>query len=59
MECHELHLPGKSLTWDLDGEGDWGGNLKGVDDYLLDLINKENKKQKSKNREDYNKGILE
>ena len=57
--CHELHLPGKSLTWDLDGEGYWGGNLKGVDDYLLDLINKENKKQKSKNREDYNKGILE
>lgn len=38
--CHELHLPGKTLTWDLDRDGDWAGNLKGVDDYLLGLRKK-------------------
>ena len=38
--CHELHLPGRTLTWNLDREGDWAGSLKGVDDYLLDLRNR-------------------
>jgi hypothetical protein len=38
--CGELGLPGKMLTWDLDEEGDWAGNVKGVDDYLYALDNK-------------------
>lgn len=38
--CHELNLPGRTLTWNLDREGDWAGSLKGVDDYLLDLRNR-------------------
>lgn len=35
--CRELRLPGKTLTWDLDDEGEWAGNIKGVDDYLFSL----------------------
>lgn len=35
--CMELKLPGKMLTWDMDDDGDWAENVKGVDDYLYDL----------------------
>lgn len=35
--CRTLELPGKSLTWDLDIEGDWAEHVKGVDDYLCSL----------------------
>lgn len=41
--CHELSLPGRTLTWDLNEEGSWAGNLKGVDDYLLDLSKKDSR----------------
>lgn len=39
--CRELELPGKSLTWDTDEDGDWAEHVKGVDDYLVSL--KQNK----------------
>lgn len=35
--CRELELPGKSLTWDTDEDGDWAEYVKGVDDYLVSL----------------------
>ena len=35
--CRELSLPGKSLTWDTDEDGDWAEHVKGVDDYLVSL----------------------
>lgn len=35
--CKELGLPGKTLTWDLDEDGDWAEHVKGVDDYLFQL----------------------
>ena len=35
--CRRLELPGKTLTWDLDANGDWAENIKGVDDYLYSL----------------------
>lgn len=35
--CRTLELPGKSLTWDLDMDGDWAEHIKGVDDYLCSL----------------------
>ncbi len=40
--CRELGLSVKTLTWDMDGDGDWAEHVKGVDDYLYDL---EQKKQ--------------
>ena len=40
--CQELGLSVKTLTWDMDGDGDWTEHVKGVDDYLYDL---EQKKQ--------------
>lgn len=39
--CRELSLPGKSLTWDTDVDGDWAENIKGVDDYLVSLKEKQ------------------
>lgn len=39
--CRELSLPGKSLTWDTDVDGDWAENVKGVDDYLVSLKQKQ------------------
>jgi hypothetical protein len=36
--CRELGLPGRTLTWDLDADGDWAGHVKGVDDYLAELV---------------------
>ena len=35
--CREKEADCKSLTWDQDGEGEWNGNIKGVDDYLVSL----------------------
>ncbi len=40
--CRELGLSVKTLTWDMDDDGDWAEHVKGVDDYLYDL---EQKKQ--------------
>lgn len=33
--CQENGLERKSLTWDMDENGEWNGNIKGVDDYLF------------------------
>lgn len=41
--CRELELPCRMLTWDMDEDGDWAENVKGVDDYLFDLQQKEKK----------------
>lgn len=35
--CREIKADCKSLTWDQDEEGEWRGNIKGVDDYLCTL----------------------
>lgn len=35
--CRSLDILGKTLTWDLDEDGDWAEHVKGVDDYLYDL----------------------
>lgn len=35
--CREKVVDCKSLTWDQDGEGEWSGNIKGIDDYLVSL----------------------
>ncbi|WP_320952268.1 DNA primase [Hungatella effluvii] len=38
--CRELLVACKQFVWDLDAEGMWAGNLKGVDDWLYDLKGK-------------------
>ena len=38
--CREMELSVKTLTWDMDSEGDWAENVKGVDDYLHGLEQK-------------------
>lgn len=38
--CRELELSARTLTWDTDSDGNWAGNVKGVDDYLYDLEQK-------------------
>ena len=30
--CREMELSVKTLTWDMDSDGDWVENVKGVDD---------------------------
>lgn len=45
--CRELYIDGKSLTWDTDSDGDWSGNVKGVDDYLVDLKRRKEKASKA------------
>ena len=42
--CRELELSAKALTWDTDEDGDWAEHVKGVDDYLYDLKQKNNPK---------------
>lgn len=42
--CREMGISLKTLTWDTDDTGDWAEHVKGVDDYLYDL------KQKNSNR---------
>ena len=42
--CRELDLSAKALTWDTDEDGDWAEHVKGVDDYLYDLKQKNNPK---------------
>ena len=42
--CRELDLPAKALTWDTDEDGDWAGHVKGVDDYLHGLEQKNSRK---------------
>ena len=37
--CRSLNIEGKTLTWDLDEDGDWAEHVKGVDDYLFSLEN--------------------
>ena len=41
--CRELDLPAKALTWDTDGDGDWAEHVKGVDDYLHGLRQKDSR----------------
>ncbi|MCX4335356.1 MAG: hypothetical protein OSJ55_10850, partial [Bacteroidales bacterium] len=38
--CREMELSVKTLTWDMDSDGDWAENVKGVDDYLYGLEQK-------------------
>lgn len=38
--CRELGLPVKTLTWDTDEKGRWKENIKGIDDYLFSLPQK-------------------
>ena len=33
--CKEMYLGRKSITWDIDKDGEWNGIIKGVDDYLI------------------------
>lgn len=37
--CQELELPFKRMVWDMDKEGEWNGDIKGIDDYYYDLHN--------------------
>jgi len=38
--CMELELPAKVLTWDMGSDGNWAEHVKGVDDYLYALEQK-------------------
>ena len=38
--CQELELPFKRMVWDMDKEGEWNGDIKGIDDYYYDLHNR-------------------
>lgn len=42
--CGGLGLPAKVLTWDTDEGGNWAGHMKGVDDYLYGLEQKNSRK---------------
>ena len=44
--CKKLGLPCKRLTWDMDENGEWAEQMKGVDDYLVDLEQKKTKRIK-------------
>lgn len=39
--CRSQNLPVKMLTWDTDAKGGWKGNIKGIDDYLFGLSQKQ------------------
>ena len=39
--CEEYELPPHPLKWDVDKENRWNGQFKGLDDFLLDLKDKE------------------
>ena len=39
--CRSQNLPLKMLTWDTDANGRWKGNIKGIDDYLFGLSQKQ------------------
>ena len=41
--CRELELSAKALTWDTDEDGDWAEHVKGVDDYLHGLEQKDSR----------------
>lgn len=43
--CQELSIPCKQFVWDREENGDWAGNLKGVDDWLFDLEQKKKEDQ--------------
>lgn len=38
--CSELQIPLKVLIWNTDRNGNWNEEIKGIDDYLYDLIKK-------------------
>lgn len=38
--CSELQIPLKVLIWNTDGNGNRNEEIKGIDDYLYDLIRK-------------------
>ena len=35
--CREFSLPVKRLLWDLDADGEWKGEVKGIDDYYYEM----------------------
>ena len=39
--CRELSLPMNRMVWDMDENGEWNGKLKGIDDYLAAIKQKE------------------
>lgn len=41
----EQDIPGKTLTWDMDEKGEWAEKVKGVDDYLYGLEQRNQKKE--------------
>lgn len=43
--CQGLSVPVRRLLWDVDGNGEWAGNVKGVDDYYYEV------KKKAENRQ--------
>lgn len=42
--CQELGLSVKTLTWDMNDDGDWAEHVKGVDNYLYALEQKKRNK---------------
>lgn len=46
--CHDLLVACKQFVWDINPEGIWAGNLKGVDEWLYDLEGKKSDKAESK-----------
>jgi len=39
--CKSQNLPVRMLTWDTDAKGGWKGKIKGIDDYLFGLSQKQ------------------
>ena len=41
--CKKLSIPVSRMVWDLDENGEWKGNIKGIDDYYYDAKMKKEK----------------
>ncbi len=41
--CKKLSIPVSRMVWDLDENGEWQGNIKGIDDYYYDAKMKKEK----------------
>lgn len=39
--CRELSLPMCRMVWDMDENGEWKGNIKGIDDYFVAMKSEE------------------
>lgn len=48
--CREVGIEGRSLTWDTDEKREWKGAIKGVDDYLYEVLKKEKKNGKEEQK---------